>query len=121
MRVQSDKTRHHLLAIARPFQLLDRFFAEYFQEAERFGRARIEELLDEARSTIAGSQNQRPDQDESDNSVVLGDLGHFCEDVSQSRSQARRDRPKFKITNGSSDDMLSTYKTRSRFHTGSLS
>ena len=88
--VKNNRVKRKLLEIAERFQFLDRGFAEYFQEiVPSFDHDHVQKLLKDARKSIAMKQSQDTadtDADTSD-SVVLGELSHFCEDVARGWEQ----------------------------------
>jgi hypothetical protein len=87
------------------FQFLDRRFAEYFQSVvPSFGEDYAKELLLDARKTIGKMQNRQFDSA----SVDLGELGHFCEQVSQSWTQSSTDAkgPNFILTHRRDEEIM---------------
>jgi hypothetical protein len=103
--VNDRRVKVKLLQIAQLFQFLDRGFAEYFQSVvSSFGKDYAKELLLDARKTIGKMQNRQSDSA----AVDLGDLGHFCEQVSQSWTQTSTDAqdPKFILTHRRDEEII---------------
>jgi hypothetical protein len=92
-----------LLQIARVIQFLDRGFAEYFQVAVlAFGKQHAQELLHDARKSIAKIQNRQNDPSSAD----VGDLGHFCEQCARTWDESRERSRKFSITQRRDEEIL---------------
>ncbi|KAK3207537.1 hypothetical protein GRF29_103g1324892 [Pseudopithomyces chartarum] len=86
--VKNSRVKRTLLEIAERFQFLDRGFAEYFQEiVPTFDHDHVRNLLKDARNSIAVKQSQDTSDAEASDTVVLGELGHFCEDVARGWEQ----------------------------------
>jgi hypothetical protein len=104
--VTDRKIKHRLLRIAHRFQFVDRGFTEYFQTvAPSFGRDNVQELLGNIRKAITASQNPQLNQGDTSDSIWLGELGHFCEEVAQHWNN-RSHEPEIVITRGRSEDIL---------------
>lgn len=86
--MKNSRVKRTLLEIAERFQFLDRGFAEYFQEiVPTFDHDHVRNLLKDARNSIAVKQSQDTSDAEASDTVVLGELGHFCEDVARGWEQ----------------------------------
>lgn len=97
--VRNRKIKGRLFRIAEHFQFLDRGFAEYFQVVvPSYDQDHVRQLLDNVRKDIATRQNRNPDRQNVLESIYLGDLGHFCEEVSRTWSQPTRPNPVFTVT-----------------------
>lgn len=100
--LRSPRIKTELAHIAQNFQLLDMQLASYFKSIvllKKLAREDLGHLLREARGTVRKVQHELGDQQE----VVLGDLGQFCEDVTD---EAREDTPVFKSTDSGVDARL---------------
>lgn len=97
--VRNRKIKGRLFGIAERFQFLDRGFAEYFQVVvPSYNQDHVRQLLDNVRKDIASRQNRNPDRENDSESIYLGDLGHFCEEVSRTWSQPTGPNPVFTVT-----------------------
>lgn len=80
-----------LLKVAKLFQFLDCAFADYFQwVVPALDRDYAQEKLQAVRQDIAKRQNRPANEPDS---VYLGDLGHFCEEVALTWVNEDRARP----------------------------
>lgn len=105
--VISHKIKTRLHHIAERFQYLDRGFAEYFQVVvASFDQDHVRQLLDNARKNVAKSQNHNSGRVGGVESIYLGDLGHFCEEVLGTRGQPNGQNPKFVVTYGRDQEIL---------------
>ncbi|EMD70053.1 hypothetical protein COCSADRAFT_132540 [Bipolaris sorokiniana ND90Pr] len=101
--VRNRKIKLRLLQIASVTKFLDRGFAEYFQVAVlSFGKHQAQQLLQDARKTIARMQNKQDDPDSAD----IGDLGHFCEQSAITSGDAEQRRPRFTVTQRRDEETL---------------
>lgn len=97
--VRNCKIKGRLFGIAESFQFLDRGFTEYFQVVvPSYDQDHVRQLLDNVRKDIASRQNRNPDRDNDSESIYLGDLGHFCEEISRTWSQPTRPNPVFTVS-----------------------
>ncbi|KAF7198650.1 hypothetical protein HII31_00389 [Pseudocercospora fuligena] len=108
--VKSSRVRHILRKIAELLRFLDRGFAEYYQlGASTFDH----ELIGDQLSTIKDSIRMRQQSQSkvrpqaATDSVWLGDLGHFCEEIAKRTERQNQGLAqsslKFKITNSSQE------------------
>jgi hypothetical protein len=99
--VRNRKIKSRLFQIARRLQFLDRGFAEYFQVVvPSYDQDNVHQLLHNVRKNTASRQNRNPRKDNDSESIYLGDLGHFCEEVSRTWSQPTGQNPVFTVTHG---------------------
>lgn len=63
-----------------------------------YNQDHVRQLLENVRKDIAGRQNRNPDRENDSESIYLGDLGHFCEEVSRTWSQPTGPIPVFLVT-----------------------
>lgn len=63
-----------------------------------YNQDHVRQLLENVRKDIASRQNRNPDRENDSESIYLGDLGHFCEEVSRTWSQPTRPIPVFIVT-----------------------
>ncbi|EUC42962.1 hypothetical protein COCMIDRAFT_28472 [Bipolaris oryzae ATCC 44560] len=101
--VRNRRIKLRLLQIANVTKFLDRGFAEYFQVAVlSFGKQHAQQLLQDARKTIARMQNKQDDPDSAD----IGDLGHFCEQSAITSGNSKQRPPRFTITQRRDEETL---------------
>lgn len=92
---------------------MDTCFAEYYQIVVHFFDASlIRQSLEAARNKIAATQ---PGVDDPD-SVYLGDLGHFCEEVARRRLNFESKPVKYTITAGNHREILQYLQDASEVH-----
>ncbi|XP_014557279.1 hypothetical protein COCVIDRAFT_97476 [Bipolaris victoriae FI3] len=101
--VRNRRIKLRLLQIADVTKFLDRGFAEYFQVAVlSFGKQHAQQLLQDARKTIAKMQNKQEDPDSAD----IGDLGHFCEQSAITSGDSKQRPPRFTVTQRRDEEIL---------------
>lgn len=103
MEVKSRAVKQRLIYLAGRFNFLDRGFAEYFQTVvPSFDQDYVRRNLNDIRQMIAKSQSLNTKRDDEPETIYLGDLGEFCEEVSQAWNHAsivgQPERPKFNVT-----------------------
>ena len=103
MEVKSRAAKQHLIYLAGRFNFLDRGFAEYFQTVvPSFDQDYVQQRLNDIRQMITKSQNLNTSGDDEPETIYLGDLGEFCEEVSQAWNHApsfgQPERPTFSVT-----------------------
>lgn len=88
--MEDENTKRKLLKIAKLFQFLDCAFADYFKwVVPALDRDYAEEKLQAVRQDITKRQNRTANEPDS---VYLGDLGHFCEEIALTWNNEDRER-----------------------------
>ncbi|OOQ91749.1 hypothetical protein PEBR_09359 [Penicillium brasilianum] len=103
--VKNRPVKQRLIYLSNRFNFLDRGFAEYFQTVvPSFDKTYVQQRLKDIRQDIAKGQTQNitPSGEDEPETNYLGDLGEFCERVSQAWNPDSRPiqyaQPKFHIT-----------------------
>jgi hypothetical protein len=100
--VRSRKVRNRLLEIAKPFQFLDKGFAEFFAMVTANSDSSIfRPGLADIRGVITKKQPNKLPED-----VNLGDLGHYCEDISRDQGAKLSGNLAFRPFLGRSSDVM---------------
>lgn len=97
--VKSRSVKQRLIYLAGRFDFLDRGFAEYFQTVvPSFDQDYVQQRLNDIRQVIAKSQKTNLAVENEPETIYLGDLGEFCEKVSQTWNNMSPRWPAFNIT-----------------------
>lgn len=105
--VKDRKVKAHLCHIAKLFQYIDRGFAQYFQTVvSRLPQSTVEGYLESARDKIKKRQAPSQYHRHLDSSVILGDLGNFCERISDRKKTFEEGRFLYEITDCNQKELL---------------
>ncbi|KAJ5449458.1 uncharacterized protein N7458_005907 [Penicillium daleae] len=101
--VKNRAIKRRLIYLASNFNFLDRCFAEYFRSVmPYFDQGYVRQHLKDIRQDIAKRQNSDSTRVADPKSIYLGDLGEYCEKVSEvwdhDRKQVKPVNPRFNIT-----------------------